>query len=129
METERIALSQRDRDRLKVLHEVKQKHLTQAEAAQRLKVTDRQVRRLPLALEEGGWCRGSRATRPSVESQAARLVRAQDSGPCTAALCGLRARAEAGFHKSLRPTASRTYETKSPTPTPKGVQTQIPCAF
>jgi hypothetical protein len=30
METERIALSQRERDRLKVLHEVKQKHVTQA---------------------------------------------------------------------------------------------------
>ena len=29
METERIAFSQRDRDRLKVLHEVKQKHLSQ----------------------------------------------------------------------------------------------------
>src|SRR5215470_3215788 len=54
METERIALSQRERERLKVLHEVKQKHLTQAEAAQRLKVTDRQVRRLLLALKERG---------------------------------------------------------------------------
>src|SRR5215468_6763876 len=54
METERVALSQRERERLKVLHEVKQKHLTQAEAAQRLKVTDRQVRRLLLALEERG---------------------------------------------------------------------------
>ena len=54
METERIALSQRERERLKVLHEVKQKHLTQAEAAERLKVTDRQVRRLLLALAERG---------------------------------------------------------------------------
>jgi Transposase DDE domain len=42
METERIALSQRERDRLKVLHEVQQKHLTQVGAAVRLKVTDRQ---------------------------------------------------------------------------------------
>jgi uncharacterized small protein (DUF1192 family) len=32
METERIALSQRERERLKVLHEVKQNHLMQAEA-------------------------------------------------------------------------------------------------
>src|SRR5215467_4485627 len=54
METERVALSQRERERLKVLHEVKQKHLTQAEAGERLKVTDRQVRRLLLALEERG---------------------------------------------------------------------------
>ena len=37
-----------------MLHEVKEKHLTQAEAAERLKVTDRQVRRLLLALEERG---------------------------------------------------------------------------
>jgi len=37
-----------------VLHEVKEKHLAQAEAAERLKVTDRQVRRLLLALEERG---------------------------------------------------------------------------
>ena len=44
METERITLSQRERDRLKVLHEVQQKHLTQVAAAARLKVTDRQVR-------------------------------------------------------------------------------------
>ena len=39
---------------MKVLHEVKQKHLTQVEAAKRLKVTDRHVRRLLLALEERG---------------------------------------------------------------------------
>jgi len=39
METERIALSQRERERLKVLHEAKEKHLTQAEAGERLKVS------------------------------------------------------------------------------------------
>jgi hypothetical protein len=49
METERITLSQRERDRLKVLHEVKQKHLSQVAAAARLKVTDRQVRRIAYA--------------------------------------------------------------------------------
>ncbi len=54
METERIALSQRERDRWKVLHEVQQKHLTQVEAAVRLKVTDRQVRRMLLRLRERG---------------------------------------------------------------------------
>src|SRR5271169_238388 len=54
METERIALSQRERDRLKVLHEVQQKHLTQVAAAQRLKVSDRQVRRMLLRLRERG---------------------------------------------------------------------------
>jgi predicted XRE-type DNA-binding protein len=46
METERITLSQPERDRLKVLHEVKQKHLSQVAAAEGLKVTDRQVRRM-----------------------------------------------------------------------------------
>jgi len=54
METERIALSQQERERLRVLHEVQQRHLTQVEAAKRLQVTDRQVRRLLLALEERG---------------------------------------------------------------------------
>src|SRR5882724_1921732 len=54
METERIALSQRERDRLKVVHEVKQKHLTQVAAAKRLKVTDRQVRRMLLRIRERG---------------------------------------------------------------------------
>jgi transposase len=54
METERIALSQRERDRLRVLHEVKQEQITQIEAAKRLKITDRQVRRLLLRLREQG---------------------------------------------------------------------------
>ena len=54
METERIALSQRERERLRVLYEVKQKHLTQVEAAKQLKVTDRQVRRLLWAVEKRG---------------------------------------------------------------------------
>src|SRR6201998_3130953 len=48
METERITLSQRERDRLKVLHEVQLKHLSQVAAAERLNVTDRQVRRMLL---------------------------------------------------------------------------------
>lgn len=54
METERIALSQRERDRLRVLHEVKQKQITQIEAAGRLKVSDRHIRRLLFRLEEQG---------------------------------------------------------------------------
>jgi Helix-turn-helix domain len=54
METERIALSQRERDRLKVLHEVKQGHWTQVEAGRRLKLTDRHVRRMLLRLRERG---------------------------------------------------------------------------
>jgi hypothetical protein len=54
METERIELSQRERDWLKVLHEVQQKHLTQVAAAQRLKRTDRQVRRMLIRMREHG---------------------------------------------------------------------------
>jgi hypothetical protein len=54
METERIALSQPERDRLRVLHEVEQGYLTQVAAAQRIKITDRQVRRLLLRLREQG---------------------------------------------------------------------------
>jgi hypothetical protein len=54
METERIELSQRERDWLKVLHEVQQKHLTQVEAAQRLQRTDRQVRRMLIRIREHG---------------------------------------------------------------------------
>jgi predicted ArsR family transcriptional regulator len=54
METERITLSQRERDRLKVLHEVQQKQLTQVAAAERLKVSDRHVRRKLLRLRERG---------------------------------------------------------------------------
>jgi len=54
MEMERIALSQLERDRLRVLHEVEQGHLTQVAAAQRIKLTDRQVRRLLLRLGEQG---------------------------------------------------------------------------
>ena len=54
METERIALSQQERDRLRVLHQVQQKQLTQIVAAQRLKVTDRQVRRMLQRIRQRG---------------------------------------------------------------------------
>jgi transposase len=54
METERIALSQRERDRLRVLHEIRRKQITQREAARRLKISDRHVRRLLVAVEKRG---------------------------------------------------------------------------
>jgi len=54
MEAERITLSQRERDRLKVLHEVQEKHLSQVAAAERLKITDRQVRRMLQRIREHG---------------------------------------------------------------------------
>jgi hypothetical protein len=71
METERIALSQREQYRLKVLHEVNQKHLTQVLAAEQLKATERQVRRMLLRIRERGdsalvigCCRPRRHGRP-----------------------------------------------------------------
>src|ERR1700681_2197857 len=54
METERMALSQRERDRLRVLQEVERGHVTQVEAARRIHLCDRQVRRLLLRLQEQG---------------------------------------------------------------------------
>ena len=54
METERMALSQRERDRLRVLQEVERGHLTQREAAGRVHLYDRQVRRLLLRLQGQG---------------------------------------------------------------------------
>jgi hypothetical protein len=54
METERIALSQRERDRLRVLHEIKRKQITQIEAARRLKLSDRHIRRLLAAVVQRG---------------------------------------------------------------------------
>jgi hypothetical protein len=54
METERMAWSQRERDRLPVLHEVEQGQVAQIEAARRMKLTDRQVRRLLRGLRERG---------------------------------------------------------------------------
>ena len=54
MEPERIELSQSERERLKVLHEVEQGHLTQVEAAGRLQLSDRQVRRLRVRVRAEG---------------------------------------------------------------------------
>ena len=54
MEPERIELSAKERERLKVLHEVEQGHLKQVEAARRLRLTDRHVRRLQAQLRQRG---------------------------------------------------------------------------
>jgi hypothetical protein len=56
MEPERIELSTRERERLKVLHEVEEGHLKQIEAARRLRLTDRQVRRLLVRLSREAGC-------------------------------------------------------------------------
>ena len=54
METERISLNAREREQLKVLHEVRQEHWTQVQAGQRLGLSDRQVRRLLVRVAEQG---------------------------------------------------------------------------
>jgi hypothetical protein len=54
METERMALNQRERDRLRVLHEIRRKHITPCEAAKRLKISDRHIRRLLVGLGKHG---------------------------------------------------------------------------
>src|ERR1700689_3215204 len=54
METERISLSQEERDRLQVLREVEQGRLTQVVAGERMRVSDRQVRRLLQRLRAEG---------------------------------------------------------------------------
>jgi hypothetical protein len=54
METERMALNQRERDCIRILHEVQQRHLTQKEAARRLQRCDCQVRRLLSRIAKDG---------------------------------------------------------------------------
>jgi hypothetical protein len=96
MEEERIAMSTRERDRLKVLHEVKQGHLRQVEAARRLRLSTRQVRRLErrVAAEGDGGVIHRLRGRPSnrqiasaVEQRVLREVRRRyaDFGPTLAA--------------------------------------------
>ncbi len=51
---ERIALSGRERERLKVVHEIRQGHLKQVEASRRLRLSVRQVRRLQRRVEAEG---------------------------------------------------------------------------
>ena len=54
MEQEVIGLSGRERDRLKVLHEVEKQHIGQWEAAQQLGLSGRQVRRLLARIRREG---------------------------------------------------------------------------
>src|SRR5260370_19314480 len=81
MEAERIELSGKERDRLKVLHEVEQGHLKQVEAARRLRLRDRQVRRLQARLRAEGdgaivhGLRGRRSNRKIPEILAQRALR------------------------------------------------------
>jgi len=98
MEPERIALSLRERDRLKVLHEVEQDHLKQVEAAQRLQLTDRHVRRP---------ARGSRRDRTSARWLPLAAV------PWS--LLGVALLPGGAIRNSFRPTASRACGSKTET--------------
>lgn len=53
-EGDRIAMSQRERDRLRVLHSVVEGQRSQVEAARLLRLSPRQVRRLVQRLQQGG---------------------------------------------------------------------------
>ena len=81
MEPERIELSARERERLKVLHEVEEGHLKQVEAARRLRLTDRHVRRLQVRLRKEGdrgivhRLRGRRSNRKIAEALKQRALR------------------------------------------------------
>src|SRR5256712_943916 len=92
---EMLVLSTKDRDRLKVLHEVKRKHLTQRAAAQQLGVSDRWVRKLLRRVKKEGdrgvvhRGRGRRSNRrlpEKVRRPALKLLQAQyrDFGPTLA---------------------------------------------
>src|ERR1700688_3344601 len=81
MAEERMSLSQRERERWKVLQQVEEGQLKQVEAARRLRLTDRQVRRLQDRLRtEGGRgivhrLRGRRSNRKIPESVTQRALR------------------------------------------------------
>jgi transposase len=96
MREEPIELSQKERDRLKVLHEVQQGHLKQVEASLRLGLSTRQIRRILRRLNQEGdrglihRMRGRPSNRKIPAEQQARMiseVRRQyaDFGPTLAA--------------------------------------------
>ena len=94
-EQEMLVLSTKDRDRLKVLHEVKREHLTQRAAGQQLGISDRWVRKLLGRMKQEGdrgvvhRLRGRASNRrlpESLRSQVLELVQARysDFGPTLA---------------------------------------------
>jgi hypothetical protein len=93
METERVALSQRERDRLKVLHEVDQEHLTQVVAAERLKVTDRGCDGCCSACANAGTWPWFTDYGTALEPQVGPPIRAENPGACTSAVCRFRTHA------------------------------------
>lgn len=100
METERIEMSARERERLKVLELVEEGHLKQVEAARRLRLTDRHVRRLQACLRREGdrgivhglrGCRSNRKIPDRLRRRAVaelRQARYAGFGPTLAAASG-----------------------------------------
>src|ERR1700694_2920293 len=93
---EMLVLSVKDRDRLKVMHEVEGKHITQKQAARRLRISERWVRELLIRVRQKGdegivhGLRGRPSNRrwaARIQARAVRLVRAKyhDFGPTLAA--------------------------------------------
>ena len=90
-----LRMSQKERDRLKVMAQVKSRRMAQQEAAEVLRLSARQVRRLLRRYEEHGdaglvhQLRGRRSNRrmdPAVRDQAVGLIRThyRDYGPTLA---------------------------------------------
>ena len=95
MQEETLLLTQNDRDRLKVLHEVRKGHITQRQASEQLKLTDRWIRELVERIREKGdkavihGLRGTRSKRKiaeKIEKQAMEIVGREyaDFGPTLA---------------------------------------------
>src|SRR5436309_1212575 len=120
-EQEMLVLSTKDRDRLKVLHEVRQGHLTQRQAGEQLGLTDRWVRRLLVRVKKEGdrgvvhGLRGRVSNRrlpEKVRRQALKLVQAQyrDFGPTLAFRSEGVTRGEAGtFNAATGGRAARAH--------------------
>ena len=95
MEEESLLLTRRDRDVLKVLHEVRRGHITQRKGAEQLKRTERWIRELVRRIEEKGdrgiihGLRGRRSTHriaETVERKAVAIIEREyaDFGPTLA---------------------------------------------
>ncbi len=96
MNKQEMVLSGKDRDRLKVLHEVRQGHITQRKASEQLGVSDRWLRKLLARLRQEGdrgimhRLRGrtlNRRLAARIQVRAVKLVKARysDFGPTLAA--------------------------------------------
>lgn len=95
MAEDKLLLTQQDRDRLKVLHEVKKGHITQRSAAEQLRLSERWIRELVERMRQKGdravihGLRGRPSTRritEKIEKQAVEIIRREyvDFGPTLA---------------------------------------------